>query len=129
MVALQQGLDVTTSDQTATSFDLSILRSRIQEIQAARDSTADAVNSSSNIAIALFGHDRNPWIEPLRAQDSLLVPSGGGGGFSIGWPYTGPDSSAMSDAEFTRQAEQFAKLIPDLSYMLSDGLSLPPDQR
>jgi hypothetical protein len=120
---------VTASDQTATSFDLSMLRSRIQEIHATRDSTVDAGNSSSNITIALFGHDRNPFIESLRAQDSRLLPSGGGGGFSIGWPHTALESSALSDAEFTRQAEQFAKLIPDLSFMLSDGLCLPPEQR
>jgi hypothetical protein len=115
---------VAASDEPP-SFDLSVLKSRIHEIQSTHDNTLEAANNSNNIAV--FGHDRNPYIATLQAQDSRLVRSGGG--LWIGWPRTELESSLLSDAEISRQAAEFAKLIPDLSFMLSNRLCLPPDQR
>jgi hypothetical protein len=117
LTPVQRGLDVSQSDET-TSFDLSGLKSRLNELRSAHTSKEA---ESSNIAI--FGHDRNPYIANLKAHDSRLVKTGG---FSIGWLQAELESySKDSEADISREVESFAKLIPDLSHMLADHLCLP----
>lgn len=113
--------EIETTDESGAKMGLSQLWSRVQDIHSKRGGV-----ESVAAAVKVYGHDRNPFISPLKASDCRLSTD-----FSIGWSDGKDTSTAISpsgtksDRPISKEVEEFASLIPDLSFMLSDKLCLP----